>query len=135
MSVDVVLDVGHNPQAARELAAWLQTHPDSRPKRMSVFAALADKDVASVVDVVRGHCRCSGTWPDSMQGRASQSADQLAARLVETVSGTRRIRHPRVVDAIAAALASAAARPGDRVLVFGSFHTVAEAMQALHSGR
>ena len=26
-------------------------------------------------------------------------------------------------------------RAGDRVLVFGSFHTVAEALRALHSGR
>ena len=65
-------------------------------------------------------------------GPRSQSADQLAARLEGTVAA-RALRHPRVEDALAAALAGAHA--GDRVLVFGSFHTVAEALRALHSGR
>ncbi|CAN4280129.1 bifunctional tetrahydrofolate synthase/dihydrofolate synthase [Pseudoxanthomonas sp. LjRoot125] len=128
--VDVVLDVGHNPQAARELAAWLQTHPI--PGRThAVFAALADKDVASVVASFAG-LPLQWYLAGLDAGPRAQSADQLATRLVETAAAEAN-RHPRVVDALQAA--SAAARPGDRVLVFGSFHTVAEAMQALHSGR
>jgi len=125
-----VLDVGHNPQAARELAAWLQAHPDAGETHV-VFAALADKDVTSVVDAFAGtplHWHLAGL--DA--GPRSQSADQLAARLEGTVAA-RSLRHPRVEDALAAALAGAHA--GDRVLVFGSFHTVAEALRALHSGR
>ena len=128
--VDVVLDVGHNPQAARELAAWLQAHPAAGETHV-VFAALADKDVTSVVDAFAGtplHWHLAGL--DA--GPRSQSADQLAARLEGTVAA-RALRHPRVEDALAAALAGA--RAGDRVLVFGSFHTVAEALRALHSGR
>lgn len=128
--VDVVLDVGHNPQAARELAAWLQTHPIPGQTH-AVFAALADKDVASVVASFAGlPLRWYLAGLDA--GPRAQSADQLAARLVATAAAGAS-RHHRVVDALQAA--SAAARPGDRVLVFGSFHTVAEAMQALHSGR
>ena len=128
--VDVVLDVGHNPQAARELAAWLQTHPIPGQTH-AVFAALADKDVASVVASFAG-LPLQWYLAGLDAGPRAQSADQLAARLVETAAAEAS-RHPRVVDALQAA--SAAARPGDRVLVFGSFHTVAEAMQALHSGR
>ncbi|HEU0305694.1 MAG TPA: bifunctional folylpolyglutamate synthase/dihydrofolate synthase, partial [Lysobacter sp.] len=40
-------------------------------------------------------------------------------------------RHAHVVDALEAALA--AAKPGDRVLVFGSFHTVAGVLRALQA--
>ncbi|KRG41923.1 bifunctional folylpolyglutamate synthase/dihydrofolate synthase, partial [Stenotrophomonas panacihumi] len=41
--VEVLLDVGHNPQAARALAAWLQARPATGGTR-AVYAALADKD-------------------------------------------------------------------------------------------
>ena len=128
--VDVVLDVGHNPQAARELAAWLQAHPAVGETHV-VFAALADKDVKSVVDAFAGMpLRWHLAGLDA--GPRAQPADQLAARLEETVAA-QALRHPRVEDALTAALADAGA--GDRVLVFGSFLTVAAALQALHSGR
>jgi len=128
--VDVVLDVGHNPQAARELSAWLRAHPVSGQTH-AVFAALADKDVVSVVASFAGlplHWHLAGL--DA--GPRAQSADQLMARLAGTIAREAHL-HDRVADALRSALASA--RSGDRVLVFGSFHTVADAMQALHSGR
>ncbi|KRA48714.1 bifunctional tetrahydrofolate synthase/dihydrofolate synthase [Pseudoxanthomonas sp. Root630] len=128
--VDVVLDVGHNPQAARELAAWLQVHPIPGQTR-AVFAALADKDVVSVVASFAG-LPLQWHLAGLEAGPRAQSADQLAARL-EGTAAARAHRHAGVADALHAALASS--RPGDRVLVFGSFHTVADAMQALHSGR
>ena len=128
--VDVVLDGGHNPQAARELAAWLQLHPAAGDTH-AVFAALADKDVTSVVDAFAGApLRWHLAGLDA--GPRAQSADQLAARLADTAAADAS-RHARVADALHAVLA--VAKPGDRVLVFGSFHTVADAMQALHSGR
>ncbi len=128
--VEVVLDVGHNPQAARELAAWLQAHPIAGLTRV-VFAALADKDVRGVVEAFAGaplHWFLAGLAP----GPRSQTAEQLATRLQDTVADTVAL-HTTVPDALQAALAASV--PGDRVLVFGSFHTVADAMQALHSGR
>src|SRR6185312_14051871 len=45
---DLVVDVGHNPQAARELARWLDRHPVQGETR-AVFGALADKDIEGVV--------------------------------------------------------------------------------------
>ncbi|WP_334180623.1 bifunctional tetrahydrofolate synthase/dihydrofolate synthase [Pseudoxanthomonas sp.] len=128
--VEVVLDVGHNPQAARELAAWLQAHPISGTTRV-VFAALADKDARSVVDAFAG---ASLPWflAGLSSGPRSQTAEQLAARLDDAIAAAASL-HASVDDALRAALAASAA--GDRVLVFGSFHTVADALHVLHSGR
>ncbi|MBL8255815.1 dihydrofolate synthase/folylpolyglutamate synthase [Pseudoxanthomonas japonensis] len=128
--VEVVLDVGHNPQAARELAAWLQAHPIAGTTRV-VFAALADKDASGVADAFAD---VSLRWllAGLSSGQRSQTAEQLAARLPDAVAGMASA-HATVEDALRTALAASV--PGDRVLVFGSFHTVADALHVLHSGR
>ncbi|MEL1265076.1 folylpolyglutamate synthase/dihydrofolate synthase family protein [Pseudoxanthomonas putridarboris] len=129
--VDVVVDVGHNPQAARELAAWLESQSTGGTTR-AVFAALADKDVVGVVNAFAAQ---SLQWHlaglEAEAGARAQSANQLAQRLTETAAADG-MSHATVREALTAALS--ASRPGDRVLVFGSFHTVAEALVALHSG-
>jgi len=128
--IDVLLDVGHNPQAARELAAWLQAHAIDGATR-AVFAALADKDVRGVVAAFAG-MPLQWHLAGLDAGPRAQDAAQLAGRLQGTAA-EGATRHARVGDALQAALA--ASSPGDRVLVFGSFHTVADALQRLHSGR
>jgi len=123
--ISVLLDVAHNPQAARALAAWLVASPIEGHTR-AVFAALGDKDVRGVVDVLAAHIE---HWHlAGLAGPRAIDAETLAARLGGTpaASGTR---HADVDAALAHALA--ASRPGDRVLVFGSFHTVADAMRVL----
>ncbi|MBF9174649.1 bifunctional folylpolyglutamate synthase/dihydrofolate synthase, partial [Xanthomonas campestris pv. campestris] len=57
--------------------------------------------------------------------------EALRARLQGTAAAQAAC-HGDVAGALHAVLAEA--QPGDRVLVFGSFHTVADALQALHSG-
>jgi dihydrofolate synthase/folylpolyglutamate synthase len=128
--VQVVLDVGHNPQAARELASWLQRNPIAGTTRV-VFAALADKDVHGIAGALTD---APLRWflAGLMVGPRSQTAEQLAARLQGAI-GERVDLHAGVADALHAALEASA--PRDRVLVFGSFHTVADALQVLHSGR
>jgi dihydrofolate synthase/folylpolyglutamate synthase len=127
--VDVFLDVGHNPQAARELAAWLRALPGAGRTR-AVFAALGDKDVAGVVGAIAPHV---DAWhlAGLDAGPRSQAVDALAARLAGTPAATGT-RHATVGAALDAALD--AADTGDRVLVFGSFHTVGEALAALGEG-
>ncbi len=125
--VDIVVDVAHNPQAAGELGAWLGAHPP--PGRVfAVFAALADKDAAGIV--ARLAPRVDRWWVAGLEGAGprGQGGDALAA----TLAGTAAADATRARD-VAAALADARAqaRPGDRVLVFGSFHTVADALRAL----
>ncbi|MET4617720.1 dihydrofolate synthase/folylpolyglutamate synthase [Stenotrophomonas sp. 2619] len=123
--VDVLVDVGHNPQAARELAAALKAAPVAGRTR-AVFAALQDKDAAGVVDALGGQV---DAWHlAGLDGARAQSAQALQARLQDTAAADAR-QHATVADALEAALAAAAA--GDRVLVFGSFHTAAQALQWL----
>ena len=130
--VEIVLDVAHNPQAARELAAWLRRR--SPAPTVAVFAALADKDAAAMVQALDGQV---GHWylAGLEQAGRGQDVDHLVARLDGTVAGVATgvsSGDARVADALARAIA--AASPAGRVLVFGSFHTVAEALQALRSG-
>ncbi len=65
-------------------------------------------------------------------GARGQGVDAFAAQLHDTAAA-RGARHNTVQEALQAAHAQA--RSDDRVLVFGSFHTVAEALAILHSGQ
>ncbi|OQP75294.1 bifunctional tetrahydrofolate synthase/dihydrofolate synthase [Xanthomonas phaseoli] len=127
--VQILLDVGHNPQAARALAAALgaQAHAGST---YAIYAALADKDVLGVVEAVAAqidHWALAG-----LEGARGQSAQALQARLQGSAAAQAPC-HRDVAGAVHAVLD--AASPGDRVLVLGSFHTVADALDALHSAR
>ncbi|WP_407465424.1 bifunctional tetrahydrofolate synthase/dihydrofolate synthase [Xanthomonas campestris] len=126
--VELMLDVGHNPQAARALAQALGTATPAGTT-VALYAALADKDVQGVVEALAG---CVDQWAlAGLEGARGQSAEALRARLQGTAAAQAAC-HGDVADALRAVLAGA--QPGDRVLVFGSFHTVADALQALHSG-
>ncbi|MFA4672852.1 bifunctional tetrahydrofolate synthase/dihydrofolate synthase [Xanthomonas perforans] len=127
--VQVLLDVGHNPQAARALAAALGTQAHAG-RTYAIYAALADKDVLGVVEAVAGqidHWALAG-----LEGARGQSAQALHARLQGSAAAQAPC-HRDVASAVRAVLDRAS--PGDRVLVFGSFHTVADALDALHSAR
>jgi dihydrofolate synthase/folylpolyglutamate synthase len=125
--VDIVVDVGHNPQAARELAAWLRASP-AAGRTFAVFAALGDKDVAGVVAALGDRIERWYLAGLAETGPRGLAVDAFAQRLSGTAAGTGE-RHADVADALQAALAQA--RAGDRVLVFGSFHTVAAALGVL----
>lgn len=125
--VEVLVDVGHNPQAARELAAALQAQP-AAGRTHAVFAALADKDAAGVVAALAAQV---DAWHlAGLGGSRGQSGAQLRARLADTAAAEADLAES-VAQALQSALAQA--RPGDRVLVFGSFHTAGEALHWLHS--
>jgi len=121
---DVVLDVAHNPQGARQLASWLAAHP--KPT-LAVFSALADKDIDGLVEPLKPYVESWHLGPILDAGPRGLSAEALAGRLAVVLAGVPLHLHASLADAIAAA--RAAANHGQRVLVFGSFHTVAEALR------
>jgi dihydrofolate synthase/folylpolyglutamate synthase len=125
--VEVVVDVGHNPQAARELAAWLAATP-APGRTAAVFAALGDKDLRGVVDALAGRIDAWHLAGLAGSGPRGLDAEGFAQRLAGTVAGGGE-RHADVTEALDAALAAAAS--GDRILVFGSFHTVAGVLRRL----
>jgi dihydrofolate synthase/folylpolyglutamate synthase len=117
---DLILDVAHNPEAARALAATLREQPVAG-RTLAVVGMLADKDAAGVFDALSGEI--DGWWvctPDSPRAR---DAAALAAELQKHVQGAPVSVEPDVKTALAAA--RSAAREGDRILAFGSFYTVA----------
>lgn len=125
--VQIVVDVAHNPQAARELAAWLRQAP-GRGRTFAVFAALGDKDLHGVVAALGE--RIDGWFLAGLadSGPRGLAVDAFAARLQGTAAADGA-RHADVAAALSAALAQAQA--GDRILVFGSFHTAAAALRCL----
>lgn len=123
--VPQILDVAHNPQAAQELAAGLRAAPVTG-RTHAVFAALADKDIPGVVAPLK---ELVDRWHVAgLDVPRGGSGDEVAAILSDIgVPGVTAYRS--VAEARRGALEDAV--PGDRVVVFGSFHTVAEALAEL----
>jgi dihydrofolate synthase/folylpolyglutamate synthase len=121
----VVFDVSHNPHAARALAANLRAHVKFK-RTLAVFSMLADKDVAGVIDAVTSQI---AEWYVAGLGGARGSATQAIVGEVASrdpgkpVHGFASLRE-------AYAAARQAAGDDDRIVVFGSFHTVCDVLQA-----
>lgn len=117
---EVIVDVAHNAEAARALAASLRAQP-AAGRTLAVVGMLADKDAAAVfaalADQIDAWWTCA---PDSPRVR---DAAALAAILREHAGGAPIRVQPDVNAALAEA--RGAARENDRILVFGSFYTVA----------
>jgi dihydrofolate synthase/folylpolyglutamate synthase len=121
----IVLDVAHNPHAARALASGLGDMPFAE-NTLAVFAMLADKDIGSVVDAMRG--RIDRWYVSAAQAERAASAAQVAEVLFEKHLADRTRMFATVASALDAARRDAG--PNDRIVVFGSFYTVAEALRA-----
>ena len=122
---EVVVDVAHNPQAAEQLAAWLRATP--RTTR-AVFSALRDKDLGAIVPAFKGlveHWYIAGIADAGTRGMTSA---ELALRLEPLLPPATVSRFATLAEALHAA--RVASREDERVLVFGSFHTAAAALQA-----
>lgn len=129
----VILDVAHNPHAAAVLAQNLD-NMGFHPYTHAVFGMLNDKDLAGVVAKLGtriDHWYCAGLpGPRGMSGQAL--ADKVAAALPPSPAGAES---PSITAFENPAQAYAAAREqaveNDRIVVFGSFLTVASVLQAL----
>ena len=123
----VYVDVGHNPHAARWLAARLATVRSGQGRVLAVYGALADKDVEGVV---RAMAPTVDEWfLGGLDVPRGLSNEQLKQRMESLVSSSLPQAYPTVSEALAAALGQA--NPDDVVIAFGSFFTVAEARQRL----
>jgi dihydrofolate synthase / folylpolyglutamate synthase len=122
-----ILDVAHNPAAARVLARNLRDLP-SAGRTLAVCGILTDKDAAGVAAELRD---CVDVWwCVSTEGERGRSG----AALAETVR--LKVAAPvQAADSTAAGCAAALAHanPSDRILVFGSFHTVGPALDWLEA--
>jgi dihydrofolate synthase/folylpolyglutamate synthase len=121
----IILDVAHNPHAARSLAKTLASMPPF-PKTYGVCAMLKDKDMAGVVRelmwqvdewLVAGIAAPRGATAEELCRVVKQEVIEGEVQTFATV--TEALHH-----------ACKAAGENDRIVAFGSFYTVAEAMRA-----
>jgi dihydrofolate synthase/folylpolyglutamate synthase len=123
--VEWILDVTHNEPAARVLARHLAARPIAG-RTFAVASILRDKDVAGIGRALAAQIDC---WIlCSLGGARGSTAAELASRLTAVIPGTAQLAMS-VQDGCV--LAREQARPGDRVLVFGSFPAVGSALEWL----
>ena len=123
---DYVLDVAHNPASAYKLLEFLNTTP-CNGKRICVFSVMADKDILSIIEAVTEYFDAWFLGDQPGNARAAGATD-IAALLQDRgqnmVSISKNLRQ-------AFRRAQSIADEGDRVVVFGSFYTVAAVLPLL----
>jgi dihydrofolate synthase / folylpolyglutamate synthase len=119
----VILDVAHNPQAARTLAASLASMSGGH-RTFAVFAMLKDKDMAGVIAALKPSV---AHW--FIAGLGVPRGATLAE--LEQAFATAAVQAVTACPDVAAAYSQACdmAAENDRITVFGSFYTVATVMQ------
>ena len=120
----VILDVAHNPQAAWALAENLRLM-ERHGRTVAVFSMLRDKDLRGVIDAVKAHIDhwCIAVL-DSPRAAPVQVIEQ---QLLEAGAAASVSRCENIAAAYAAACGMTT--EDDKILVFGSFYTVAAVMQ------
>jgi len=143
-AAQVILDVAHNPHAAHALAENLKTarleSGQRKPGRVvAVFAMLADKDIKAVVEAVKNEI---DSWYVATidHARGALAAD-LADHIHEVVDDAPVYCCATIADAYLQANADLKASntietcietdENDKIVVFGSFFTVAQILEIL----
>ncbi len=117
--VPVLLDVGHNPQAARMLATGLERYfPNQRIH--AIFAMMKDKDIGGVVRIMHPYVLNWYIAPLNHSRIAEQSV--IAEVFKEQKVKGLTYNFANFTDTFNAARENA--RQGDLILVFGSFFLV-----------
>lgn len=124
----VVLDVAHNPQAAGVLAENL-SNMGFFPETWAVLGMLSDKDVEGVAALLKN--RIDHWTLASLPGPRGLSAAGLAERLAVVGIDAKG----RCFDSPAQAFDAVrkAADESDRIIVFGSFFTVADVLAEIEA--
>ncbi len=130
-----LIDVGHNPQAAAVLAENLAHFARPGDRTLAVFGMLTDKDREAVVRLTApavDHWFYAGL-PGPRGGSAEELAERMRAAGVPDKSMTAA---SGVAEALAAARREALRLMREegapvRIIVFGSFVTVGEALEVL----
>lgn len=126
-AIEWILDVAHNPAAARILAAQLAARPGSG-RTIAVCGVLGDKDIEGIVAELQA---CFDLWVIvGLSGARALAADALATRAQRVGAKVAAIAADVTSGCLAAEGLAAA---GDRVVVFGSFFTVGPALALLAS--
>lgn len=124
-TVKTVFDVSHNPQAVKLLANFLNNQRDTKGKIHAVFSALKDKDLCGLINPMQS---CVDFWYPAIlvNPRAATEA------LLKSAFNAENCLVPHWFEGPLAAYHAAQlkAKPGDLIVVYGSFLTVNAVMLA-----
>ena len=130
----VILDVAHNPHAAAALNQNLG-NMGFHPYTYAVFGSMHDKDIDGVLAAMSEHVDhwCLTGLPSPRAATASELAAKVQIMLEDKPDSSEHT--VSIFDDPAQAFANAMSRAGenDRIVVFGSFLTVAGVMKARKS--
>ena len=130
----VILDVAHNPHAASALNQNLG-NMGFHPYTYAVFGSMQDKDIDGVLAAMSEHVDhwCLTGLPSPRAATASELAAKVQIMLEDKPDSSEHT--VSIFDDPAQAFANALSRAGenDRIVVFGSFLTVAGVMKARKS--
>ncbi|KAF3998281.1 bifunctional tetrahydrofolate synthase/dihydrofolate synthase [Glaciimonas immobilis] len=133
----VVLDVAHNPHAAATLGQNLD-NMGFHPYTFGIFGAMQDKDIHGILTQLKGRIDhwCVTDLPLPRAATAEQLKQQLQEVGVVAQEAAGAESTIQMFPNPAQAYANALSRAGenDRIVVFGSFVTVAGVMKARKSG-
>lgn len=124
----VILDVAHNPHAATVLKESLGGM-GFYENTYAVFAALGDKDIEGVLDILSDSF--DGWFLGQLNGPRAIAVAGLAEKLKKVAANSPVACFDSVKAAYQAACEKAT--ENDRIIVFGSFLTVADVMAARNS--
>jgi dihydrofolate synthase/folylpolyglutamate synthase len=122
----IILDVAHNPQAVLGLANNLAAMGAFR-RTFAVVGMLADKDIFGSLRMLAG--RIDEWLLCGLDVPRGASAETLAAAVEAGKLGGRVECFPSPAEAFQRAMGQA--EENDRIVIFGSFHTVAAALHEL----
>jgi len=117
--IEKILDVTHNEQGAKNLVKLLSETPTSG-KTFAVVGMLKDKDVSTVSSILSP--AIDYWFVANLDGNRGMTATQLSQQLSNHIRRDK-INQSESVE-IAYQQACNRAEKGDRILIFGSFHTV-----------
>lgn len=117
---ELIFDVGHNPHAVKALVSSLKTLPKPTSQK-AVFSILKDKDIDTVLTMTHNVFNewYIGGLPELPRGMSkAELAEKFAQRSIRDI-----YLFDTVLEAWLAALSTS--KDNDRIVIFGSFHTVA----------
>ena len=127
---EYLLDVAHNPASVNKLLEYIDARPCNK-RTIAIFSAMSDKDCGKMIRACTGRFDAWFTADQPANARAVRGSDiaaQLRREGIEMVSVSKNIRQ-------AFRRAQSALAEGDRLVVFGSFYTVADVMPLLEKDR
>ncbi len=129
-SPEVIVDVAHNEDSARQLAAWLQQRPCAG-RTIAVLGILRDKAAERIIAAMAA---VIDQWIlATLGGQRGQSSQTLCGKITAVLPDAAPVCHDCPAHAWRDAICRAKAR--DRVVVFGSFYLVGDILAGLEGDK